>query len=96
MKPLNKLQSAVKSLLLRTSHFWMLRKVDKYLATEVLGSLIAPIFKGQVAQDELFLNCLALDDGGPQVVTKRRQLTTNLHCVTFQKIEDLIYTAAEA
>ena len=57
-------ECAVKSLLLRPSHFWMLRKVDKYLATEVLGSLIAPVFKGQVTQDELFLNCLTRDDGG--------------------------------
>jgi hypothetical protein len=51
------------SLNIKITDFRMLRMVDKYLATDVSGPPIVPIFKGQEAQDELFLNCLTLDDG---------------------------------
>jgi hypothetical protein len=50
--------------------------------TDVLGQPIVATFKIQEIQEESF--------------PKRRQITTNLRCITSQKNEDLIYTATEA
>jgi hypothetical protein len=45
---------------------------------------------------EVLMDFLTLECGIMEVVLKRRYMPTNQDCVTSQKTEDFIYTAAEA
>jgi hypothetical protein len=70
----------------------MLRSVDWWLATDVSGQPIAPIFKDQTAEEE-FLDCLSHE--GETDRLPRNVGYYNQRCVTSQKSKYLIYTAAE-
>jgi hypothetical protein len=75
----------------------MLHSVDRWLVTDVSGQSIGPIFKGQSV---LFLDCLILMDclvlEYETMGCHETPVTVNMRCVTFQKSEDLIYTATKS
>ena len=62
----------------------------RLVVTDVSGQPVGAIFKGQAA----FLDCLTLEDGAGMLF--RNVGSYQSVCVTFQKSEDVIYTAEEA
>jgi len=75
----------------------MLHSVDWWLVTDVSRQSIGPIFKGEAVHflDCLILfDCLTLEYG--TMVCHETSVTVNIRCMTFQKSEDLIYTAVES
>ena len=58
----------------------MLRSLDWWLGTDVSGQPISLVFNGQRVRRKW----------NRHVVPKRRQVTTNQRCVSFQKISDLV------
>ena len=63
----------------------MLRSVVWWLVTDVSGQPIPRL------QEEFFLDCAVLEEGGRQVVPERRLPTTDIRCVTSQKSDDLSF-----
>ena len=75
----------------------MLHNGDRRLFTDVARQFIGPIFKGEEVHFLGFLillDCLTLKYG--TMGCHDTSVTVNIRCVTFQKSEDLIYTAAES
>ena len=65
---------------MRSSLFWDVTQC-RLVVTNVSGQLTAPIFKGQAVKDHGKM--------GP-ISCPETSVTTNLHCVTSQKSEDVI------
>ena len=72
----------------------MLRSVDWYLVTDVSRQPIGPIFKGQAVQEDSSCTVWPLKIG--PIGCLETSVNTNLRCITSQRSEYLIYTAAEA